>query len=69
MITLRFGDCLVRLDEIEEGAIDALISDPPYDLTAVSRGGSARQAGAGPYGRHTLDTKGTRGFIAVEVAF
>ena len=62
--TLLLGDCLVRLDGLEEGSVGSMVSDPPYDLTGVSRGGSPRTAGTGPYGRHTLETKVTpRGFM------
>ena len=66
MICLRLGDCLVRLDEMDPSSVHVVASDPPYDLTAVSRGGSPRKAGTGPFGRHTLDTKnppGSGGFM------
>lgn len=63
-LSLRLGDCTVRMDLIDEGGIDALVSDPPYDLTSASRGGSPRVQGTGPYGRHTLDTvAGAKGFM------
>lgn len=49
---------------MEPDSVDAVVSDPPYYLTAVSRGGSPRLAGTGPYGRHTVDTNTTlRGFM------
>ena len=38
-IALKLGDCTVRLDGLGEGSIGAMVSDPPYDLTAKSRGG------------------------------
>lgn len=64
MIELRHGDCIVRMDQMGDATIDAVVSDPPYDLTSVSRGGSPRVAGTGPYGRHALDTKvSARGFM------
>jgi hypothetical protein len=56
LVRLWHGDCLDRLDGLPEGSVQAFVCDPPYDLTSVSRGGSPRQAGTGPYGRHTLDT-------------
>ena len=37
-LTLKLGDCTVRMDGLADGSIDALISDPPYDLT-TSKGG------------------------------
>lgn len=60
-LILRHGDCVEVLKGYEDGSVGTVVSDPPYDLTAVSRGGSARQAGSGPYGRHELDTKNPRG--------
>ena len=38
----------------------ALLCDPPYHLLSV-RHDSPRQPGTGPYGRHTVDTKGFMG--------
>ena len=60
-LILRHGDCVAVLGEYKEGSVGAFICDPPYDLTAVSRGGSPRQAGTGPFGRHELDTVTIRG--------
>jgi hypothetical protein len=60
-LILRHGDCVDVLKDYEDGSIGAFVCDPPYDLTAVSRGGSARQAGTGPFGRHELDTVAVRG--------
>jgi site-specific DNA-methyltransferase (adenine-specific) len=30
MIQLLYGDCLEKLDEIADGSVDAIITDPPY---------------------------------------
>lgn len=60
---LLLGDCLIRLKELPDGSVRIILSDPPYDLTAVSRGGSARPEGTGPFGRHTVDNKATGGFM------
>lgn len=38
MIVIKRGDCLTRMDELEEGSIDALISDPPYEIGFMSKG-------------------------------
>lgn len=61
-ISLLHGDCMVRIAEIPDESIGALVCDPPYYLTAVSRGGSMRTAGTGPFGRHALATK-AKGFM------
>lgn len=58
---LHQGHVLDVLRRMESESIDACVTDPPYDLTAVSRGGSPRVQGAGPFGRHTLETKGFMG--------
>lgn len=65
---LLLGDCMVRMAEMPESSIVAVVCDPPYYLTAVSRGGSPRTAGTGPFGRHTVDTvdhKANRGFMGM----
>lgn len=61
MILLLHGDCMDKLQEMESCSCGAVLCDPPYDLTAVSRGGSPRKAGTGPFGRHKLETQGFMG--------
>lgn len=34
MIKLMLGDCLEKMKEIDDGSIDAIITDPPYGTTA-----------------------------------
>ena len=34
MLNLIKGDCLERMQDIENGSIDAIITDPPYGTTA-----------------------------------
>lgn len=55
------GDCLDFLKALEDCSVDAVVTDPPYALTQVSRGGSLRPPGTGPYGRHMVGTKGFMG--------
>ncbi len=63
-LVIRHGDCIQVMQSMADGEVGHVVSDPPYDLTAVSRGGSHRVAGTGPYGRHTLDTKNpVKGFM------
>lgn len=59
---LHLGDCVEVLKGYEDGSIGAVVSDPPYDLTAVSRGGSARQFVDNPYGRSRVGTD-RKGFM------
>jgi len=66
-IRLLLGDCIERMHDFAEDSIGFIVCDPPYDLTSVSRGGSSRVAGTGPFGRHTLGTKtSARGFMGKE---
>lgn len=46
------GDCLEQMAQMDAGSVDAVVTDPPYNLVSASRGGSARQPGTGPFGRH-----------------
>jgi hypothetical protein len=36
-LTLKHGDCVERLKEIESNSVDAVICDPPYDIAFMSR--------------------------------
>jgi DNA modification methylase len=31
------GDCLIKLKELKDNSVDAIITDPPYDLTSMTR--------------------------------
>ena len=35
---LRHGDCLVRLQELGEGSVGAVVCDPPYELSFMGKG-------------------------------
>jgi len=64
MISLRHGDCLIRMDQMEDGSIDAVVSDPPYDLVGnkFSRNGSNQPGDlATPHGRS--GPSNARGFM------
>lgn len=37
MIVIKRGDCLTCMDELDEGSIDALVSDPPYEIGFMSK--------------------------------
>jgi site-specific DNA-methyltransferase (adenine-specific) len=54
------GDCRELLRRLPENTFTACVTDPPYHLTQLSRGGPPRGEGTGPFGRHTL---GERGFM------
>lgn len=63
---IHVGDCLEVMKTLDAESIDAIVTDPPYALTGASRGGSQRNAGTGPFGRHTLGTKPKGGFMGKE---
>jgi site-specific DNA-methyltransferase (adenine-specific) len=53
------ADSRKALRELAADSVDAVVCDPPYDLTAVSRKGSPRTNDpATPYGRHKLQDNG-----------
>lgn len=62
-VVLICGDNREVVPRLAEAGVlvHSVVSDPPYNLTQVSRGGSARQEGTGPFGRVKLGTKGFMG--------
>jgi hypothetical protein len=65
-ITLHAGDCLDVLKAVPENSIDAVVTDPPYHLTANKKGGSgvASVNLDSPYGRSRIGTgNGAGGFM------
>lgn len=57
------GDCKSLLRSLPAASVHACITDPPYHLTQVSRGGSPRNFVDNPYGRTRLGTD--RGFMGM----
>lgn len=54
------GDCLVELARIPDASVDAIVTDPPYNLTAGKKGGTG-DASVNldtPYGRSRITTGG-----------
>ena len=50
---LLLGDCVEVLQTLPEASVEAVVTDPPYDLLQASRRGSARSNEPdNPYGRH-----------------
>ena len=39
LLRLWHGDCLERIQDLEDGSVGAVVCDPPYDLTGGSGGG------------------------------
>lgn len=60
------GDCVELMRRLPDACIDAIVTDPPYDLTANKKGGSgvASINLDSPYGRARIGTgKGSGGFM------
>ena len=56
--TVLHGDALAHLQRLEPGSFDAMLTEPPYDLTTGKRGGSG-EASVNldtPYGRARITT-------------
>lgn len=45
---LRLGDCIELMDQIEDLSVDAIITDPPYMIGAISIGDPSSKAGSWP---------------------
>lgn len=51
-ITLRLGDCIEILKEMDDNSVSSFVCDPPYDLVGNSRNGSPQPGDQStPYGR------------------
>lgn len=65
-VTLYHGDCLEVLAELPANSVDAVVTDPPYDLTAGKKGGTGAASVnlSSPYGRSRIGTgNGAGGFM------
>lgn len=63
---LHLGDCLESLRKMPDNSVDAIVTDPPYGLTANKKGGSgvASINLDSPYGRARIGTgNGAGGFM------
>ena len=63
---LHLGDCLESLRKMPDNSIDAIVTDPPYGLTANKKGGTGTASVNldSPYGRARIGTgNGPGGFM------
>ena len=67
-VRLILGDSLVKLKDLETGSVDAVISDPPYELTTGKKGGSGLASVnlENPYGRSRIGTGNGGGFMGMK---
>ena len=66
LVTLYHGDCLDVLAGLPDESVDAVITDPPYDMTANKKGGTGEASlnVNSPAGRSRISTGG--GFMGKE---
>jgi DNA modification methylase len=65
-IALHHGDCLDVLRTLPDASVDAVVTDPPYELTANKKGGTGTASVNldSPYGRARIGTgNGSGGFM------
>ena len=65
-VTLHHGDCLDVLATLPDASVDAVVTDPPYNLTSGKRGGSGAASVNlnTPHGRSRIGTgNGPGGFM------
>lgn len=63
---LHHGDCLEVLAALPDASVDAIVTDPPYNLTAGKKGGTGAASInlESPYGRSRIGTgNGSGGFM------
>lgn len=60
------GDSLKVLDTLEENSIDAIITDPPYGLTSITKRFGKEGSAPNQYGRDGSFARLTKGFMGKE---
>lgn len=65
-ILVRHGDCLEILPTLEEGSIDAVVTDPPYHLTSITK--RLGKTGSKPiqFGTDGAYARAAKGFLGKE---
>lgn len=69
-VTLYHGDCIEVMRSLPDASVDAVVTDPPYDLTYGKRGGTGPASVNldSPYGRSRIGT-GNGGFMGLLEGF
>ncbi|MDP0971261.1 hypothetical protein Q6294_30430, partial [Klebsiella pneumoniae] len=63
-VQLLHGDCVEMMRGLGDASVHSIVTDPPYHLTEVSRGGHARTNNPDmPHGRHRIGDKGFMGKV------
>jgi site-specific DNA-methyltransferase (adenine-specific) len=62
-VILHAGDCLAVLDELAEGSVDSVVTDPPYHLTSIVKRFGGAGAAPAQEGTDGLYARASRGFM------
>lgn len=66
MYQILEGDCLDKLDELEEKLIDCIITDPPYGLTSITKRFGKEGSAPAQYGKDGAYARLSKGFMGKE---
>lgn len=66
MYQISQGDCLDKLDELEENSIDCIITDPPYGLTSITKRFGKEGSAPAQYGKDGAYARLSKGFMGKE---
>lgn len=60
------GDCLEKLDKLDENSIDAIVTDPPYGLTSITKRFGKEGSAPAKYGKDGSFARLSKGFMGKE---
>lgn len=60
------GDCLEELDKLDENSIDAIVTDPPYGLTSITKRFGKEGSAPAKYGKDGSFARLAKGFMGKE---
>lgn len=66
MYQILQGDCLERLDELDENSVDCIITDPPYGLTSITKRFGKKGSAPAKYGKDGSFSRLSKGFMGKE---
>lgn len=60
------GDCLEELDKLDENSVDAIVTDPPYGLTSITKRFGKEGSAPAKYGKDGSFARLSKGFMGKE---
>jgi len=58
-----FGDCIEEMKKLPDCSVDAIITDPPYDLTSINKRFSKENSAPAQYGKDGSFSRLSKGFM------